>query len=343
MTRASRYVARVSLSLFASACSAAAPPPGAHYVRAQPAPDPPPPPAPVVVRTPQPAPRVPASAQLKPMPGHSPAPLATKPKGLSPAARVRRQPQGVGRARQERLLQRDRPVLLRARHPLPGLRGADAHHGHRPRARGEDSRGTGLGRRRAVAACPRQVDGGGRRAAARVLEAHPARARDQPRHQYRPAQLPARASQLRRHVHGGHRLALPRRRTRAAASAGLGASRPREELRPGRGDRRAQLRLHDPGGQGRARVDAGAGVRRRPAHVRSLSLRHGAARSAALFVLRDSETQLVNYRVKNDTYVIDRLIDAAEPAGRGQKDQEIVRIARAGTEPARPPAHTGKR
>ena len=25
-----------------------------------------------------------------------------------------------------------------------------------------------------------------------------------------------------------------------------------------------------------------------------------------LFVLRDSETQLVNYRVKNDTYVIDR-------------------------------------
>ena len=44
-------------------------------------------------------------------------------------------------------------------------------------------------------------------------------------------------------------------------------------------------------------------------------------------MLRDSETQLVNYRVKNDTYVIDRLIDAAELRV-GQKDQEIVRITR---------------
>ena len=53
----------------------------------------------------------------------------------------------------------------------------------------------------------------------------------------------------------------------------------------------------------------------------------------ALFVLRDSQTQLVNYRVKNDTYVIDRLIDAAELRV-GQKDQEIVRILRTTTEPA---------
>jgi len=63
----------------------------------------------------------------------------------------------------------------------------------------------------------------------------------------------------------------------------------------------------------------------------------------ALFVLRDSETQLVNYRVKNDTYVIDRLIDAAELRV-GQKDQEIVRIVRlgpAGAAPARP-VHSGK-
>jgi P-type conjugative transfer protein TrbG len=55
----------------------------------------------------------------------------------------------------------------------------------------------------------------------------------------------------------------------------------------------------------------------------------------ALFVLRDSETQLVNYRVKNDTYVIDRLIDAAELRV-GQKDQEIVRIVRMASDPARP-------
>ena len=32
----------------------------------------------------------------------------------------------------------------------------------------------------------------------------------------------------------------------------------------------------------------------------------------ALFVLRDNDTQLVNYRMKNDFYVIDRLIDSAE-------------------------------
>ena len=62
----------------------------------------------------------------------------------------------------------------------------------------------------------------------------------------------------------------------------------------------------------------------------------------ALFVLRDSQTQLVNYRVKNDTYIIDRLVDAVELRV-GQKDQEIVRIVRttAPTNPVRP-VHTGK-
>jgi type IV secretion system protein TrbG len=48
----------------------------------------------------------------------------------------------------------------------------------------------------------------------------------------------------------------------------------------------------------------------------------------ALFVLRNKETQLVNYRVKNDFYVVDRLIDSAELRV-GQQDQEIVRITRA--------------
>jgi P-type conjugative transfer protein TrbG len=47
----------------------------------------------------------------------------------------------------------------------------------------------------------------------------------------------------------------------------------------------------------------------------------------ALFVLRDKETQLVNYRVKNDFYVVDRLIDAAELRV-GQQEQEIVRVLR---------------
>jgi type IV secretion system protein VirB9 len=62
----------------------------------------------------------------------------------------------------------------------------------------------------------------------------------------------------------------------------------------------------------------------------------------ALFVLRDKETQLVNYRVKNDTYIVDRLIDSAELRV-GQQDQEIVRIER-GTTTERPltrPIHAG--
>jgi type IV secretion system protein VirB9 len=47
----------------------------------------------------------------------------------------------------------------------------------------------------------------------------------------------------------------------------------------------------------------------------------------ALFVLRDKETQLVNYRVRGDFYVVDRLFDAAELRV-GQQDQEIVRVRR---------------
>jgi P-type conjugative transfer protein TrbG len=48
----------------------------------------------------------------------------------------------------------------------------------------------------------------------------------------------------------------------------------------------------------------------------------------ALFVLSSTdETQLVNYRVKNDYYIVDRLIDRVELRV-GQKDQEIVRITR---------------
>lgn len=49
----------------------------------------------------------------------------------------------------------------------------------------------------------------------------------------------------------------------------------------------------------------------------------------ALFVWRNKETQLVNYRIRNDLYVVDRLIDAAE-LRLGQQDQEIVRVERAG-------------
>jgi P-type conjugative transfer protein TrbG len=48
----------------------------------------------------------------------------------------------------------------------------------------------------------------------------------------------------------------------------------------------------------------------------------------ALFVLSgNGETQLVNYRVRNDTYIVDRLVDRIELRV-GQQDQEIVRITR---------------
>jgi type IV secretion system protein VirB9 len=48
----------------------------------------------------------------------------------------------------------------------------------------------------------------------------------------------------------------------------------------------------------------------------------------ALFVVTSTgDTQLVNYRVKGDTYVVDRLFESAE-LRLGQQDQEIVRIVR---------------
>jgi type IV secretion system protein TrbG len=48
----------------------------------------------------------------------------------------------------------------------------------------------------------------------------------------------------------------------------------------------------------------------------------------ALFVVSGADdTELVNYRVKNDYYVVDRLVDRAE-LRLGQEEQEIVRIER---------------
>jgi type IV secretion system protein VirB9 len=48
----------------------------------------------------------------------------------------------------------------------------------------------------------------------------------------------------------------------------------------------------------------------------------------ALFVVSTAgDTQMVNYRVKNDTYVVDRLFEVAE-LRLGQQSQEIVRIVR---------------
>jgi P-type conjugative transfer protein TrbG len=48
-----------------------------------------------------------------------------------------------------------------------------------------------------------------------------------------------------------------------------------------------------------------------------------------LFVVRDDQTQLVNYKVQREMYVVDRLLDLAELRV-GQDEQEIVRIVRVG-------------
>ena len=67
---------------------------------------------------------------------------------------------------------------------------------------------------------------------------------------------------------------------------------------------------------------------RSSAFPRRCSLRE----APALFVLRDKETQLVNYRVQNDFYVVDRLFDArscalAEPtAKRSCASSEPIRV-----------------
>lgn len=55
-----------------------------------------------------------------------------------------------------------------------------------------------------------------------------------------------------------------------------------------------------------------------------------AREAPALFILRDKQTQLVNYRVRSNFYVVDRLIDSAELRV-GQQDQEIVRVLRTPT------------
>lgn len=47
----------------------------------------------------------------------------------------------------------------------------------------------------------------------------------------------------------------------------------------------------------------------------------------ALFVVRNEQTQLVNYKVNREMYIVPRLIDVAELRV-GQDDQEIVRIER---------------
>ena len=341
MTRPSRYAMRVSLSLFASACTASAPPPGVAFVRAQPAPDAPPPPAPIVVRGPQPAPLDPASAQMKPLPGHAPN-AAPKPKG-SPL-------QLASEANHKASAAPDKsdyfnaivqyayePGTLYQVYAQP-MRITDIALEPGEKILGAPASGDVV---RWLLALGKSMEGGVEqwhvylKPTRPELETNLAINTDRRSyllelHSYADtymaaivwrypddelARLQAQASE----VAGQQKNAVP--------VVGIDALNFGYTIQVVKGAPAwTPVQVFDDGRRTFVRFPSAMVLREAP----------------ALFVLRDSETQLVNYRVKNDTYVIDRLIDAAELRV-GQKDQEIVRIVRAGTEPARPPVHTGKR
>ena len=340
MTRASRPIAWTFLVLLASACTASAPPPaGALYVRAQPAPDPPPPPAPVVVRGPQPAPLDPASAQLKPMPGHAP---ASKPKGspLQLASDANHKASAVPDKSDyfNAIVQYSyEPGTLYQVYAEP-MRITDIALEPGEKILGAPASGDVV---RWLLALGKSMQGGIEqwhvylKPTRPELETNLAINTDRRSyllelHSYADtymaaivwrypedelARLQAQASELA----GQQKNAVP--------VVGIDALNFGYTIQVVKGAPAwTPVQVFDDGRRTFVRFPSAMVLREAP----------------ALFVLRDSETQLVNYRVKNDTYVIDRLIDAAELRV-GQKDQEIVRIVRAGTEPARPPVHTGKR
>ncbi len=162
MTRATRHVALVAL--LAPRERVRAPRrrrPGPLYVRAQAAPDPPPPPAPAVVRGPAARAARPGlgAAQAHARPHAAPG-AATKPKRVAPAARVRRQPQGVAgaRTRATTSTRSSSTPTSRARSTRSTRSRCASPTSRSSRAR-RSSAQPGLGRRRAVAPRPRQVDG----------------------------------------------------------------------------------------------------------------------------------------------------------------------------------------
>jgi P-type conjugative transfer protein TrbG len=342
MTRISRCATRIYLSLFASACTASAPPPGVAFVRAQPAPDAPPPPAPVVVRGPQPAPLDPASAQMKPLPGHPPN-AATKPKG-SPL-------QLASDANHKASAAPDKsdyfnaivqyayePGTLYQVYAQP-MRITDIALEPGEKILGAPASGDVV---RWLLALGKSMEGG-------VEQWHVYLKPTRPELETNLAiNTDRRSYLLELHSYADTYMAaivwhypedeLARLQAQASEMAGqqknaapvvaIDALNFGYTIQVVKGDPAwTPVQVFDDGRRTFVRFPSAMVLREAP----------------ALFVLRDSETELVNYRVKNDTYVIDRLIDAAELRV-GQKDQEIVRIVRmgpAGAPPARP-VHAGK-
>ena len=341
MIQRARRAHLLLLPLLVSACTAAAPPPAAVYVQAQPAPDPPPPPAPILVRAMQPASLDPASLQLKPLPGHAPAPGApTKPKAspLQLAADANHKAaQAPDRSDYFNAIVQYayEPGTLYQVYAQP-MRITDIALEPGEKILGQPASGDVV---RWLLALGKSMEAGVEqwhvylKPTRPELETNLAINTDRRSyllelHSYADtymaaivwhypedelARLQAQASELA----GAQKNSAP--------VVGIDALNFNYTIQVVKGTPSwTPVQVFDDGRRTFVRFPSAMVLREAP----------------VLFVLRDSETQLVNYRVKNDTYVIDRLIDAAELRV-GQKDQEIVRVARTAAEPARP-VHMGK-
>ena len=341
MNRAIRSASLTALTAFAGAC-ATPPPTGAHYVRAQAAPDPPPPPAPTIVRALQPASLDPASAQMKPLPGRAPAASAApKPKAAplqlaADANHKAAQAPGASDYFNAIVQYAYEPGTLYQVYAQP-MRITDIALEPGEKILGEPASGDVV---RWILALGKSMQNGVEQWHVYLKPTRPDLATNLAINTDRRSYL------LELHSYENTFMAaivwhypedeLARLQAQAAELAGQQKSAsPVVGVDALNFDYAIQVVKGKPAWTPVQVFDDG-----RRTFVRfpsALVLRE----APALFVLRDTETQLVNYRVKNDTYVIDRLIDAAELRV-GQKDQEIVRITRSTGEPPPRPVHTGK-
>jgi type IV secretion system protein TrbG len=340
MHRAIRSASLAVIGAFAGACATPAPT-GALYVRAQAAPDPPPPPAPIIVRSTQPAALDPASAQMKPLPGRAPGasgPPKPKPAPLQLAADANHKAaQAPGQSDYFNAIVQYayEPGTLYQVYAQP-MRITDIALEPGEKIIGEPASGDVV---RWILALGKSMQNGVEQWHVYLKPTRPDLATNLAintdrrsylleLHSYEStfmaaivwhypedelARLQAQAAEL------------VGREKNASPVVGIDALNFNYAIQVVRGAPAwTPVQVFDDGRRTFVRFPSAMVLREAP----------------ALFVLRDSETQLVNYRVKNDTYVIDRLIDSAELRV-GQKDQEIVRITRSTGEAPRP-VHTGK-
>ncbi len=340
MMRIPRTAGPVVMAAVAGAC-ATPPATGGVYARAQAAPDPPAPPAPVIVRSTQPASLDPASAQFKPLPGHVPSSAAAKPKGspLQLAADANhRASQAPDKSDYfNAIVQYSyEPGTLYQVYAQP-MRITDIALEPGEKILGEPASGDVV---RWLLALGKSMQAG-------IEQWHVYLKPTRPDLETNLAiNTDRRSYLLELHSYEGTYMAaivwhypedeLARLQAQAAELAGqqsnsapvvgIDALNFNYTIQVVKGAPAwTPVQVFDDGRRTFVRFPSAMVLREAP----------------ALFVLRHSQTQLVNYRVKNDTYIIDRLIDAAELRV-GQKEQEIVRVVRTTAEPAPRPAHGGK-